>query len=179
MFAFKTYRPIDRDIELNGLESSLGPFQFSKPLPALPTDKALPKLPFWKTVDLETLRHGWRFGAALGAVCAILVLLLNIFLTIWGSLRSSANGGHIHQGSCHKADRINMGLHMVINVLSTLLLAASNYCMQCLCAPTRSDIESAHRQGRWLDIGVQSLRNIQFVRPLKRWLWFGLAASSR
>jgi hypothetical protein len=141
-------------------------------------EKVLPKLRTWKAVDVNDLREGWRFGASLGAITAICVLLLNICLTIWGSLRSKANGGHIHHGNCTYAERLNMGIHIIINLLSTLLLGASNYSMQVLTAPTRRGIEAAHREGRWLDIGVQSLRNMRFISSLKRWLWLGLAISS-
>lgn len=37
-------------------------------------------------------------------------------------------------------------MHIIINILSTALLAASNYVMQCLSAPTRPDVNEAHTQ---------------------------------
>lgn len=73
---------------------------------------------------------------------------------------------------------MNTGIHLVINVLSTLLLGASSYSMQCLCAPTRPEVDKPHEKRRWADIGVQSLRNLGLVRRWKLGLWLLLAASS-
>ncbi|KAF2462920.1 uncharacterized protein BDR25DRAFT_308058 [Lindgomyces ingoldianus] len=161
------------NIELANFHSSLGDDSKDRW-----TSKPLPAAPSWKPIHAAELRDGWRFGASLGAVMSVCVLLLNISLTIWGSLRSSANDGHIYHGNCKMAKQLNIGIHVIINLLSTLLLGASNYCMQCLCAPTRRDIEIAHRGGRWLDVGVQSLRNLRYIPPLKRWLWLVLGLSS-
>ncbi|KAF2136591.1 uncharacterized protein K452DRAFT_237208, partial [Aplosporella prunicola CBS 121167] len=121
--------------------------------------------------------EGWRFGASLGAFTAYVVLLLNFGLTIWGATKTK-NGGHIFQGNCVTAQRLNTAIHLTINVLSTLLLGASNYAMQCLCAPTRSEIEAVHQKGRWMDIGVQSIRNLKSLHPFKLCLWICLGISS-
>ncbi|OJJ82358.1 uncharacterized protein ASPGLDRAFT_531052 [Aspergillus glaucus CBS 516.65] len=55
------------------------------------------------------------------------------------------------------------GAHLVINILSTLMLAGSNFTMQCLCAPTRKDLDRAHQSNRWLDIGAPSIRNLRSI----------------
>lgn len=84
----------------------------------------------------------------------------------------------IFTGDCGKTRRISAGAHVVINILSTLLLATSNACMQSLNAPTRSEIDKAHERGIWLDIGTQSLRNFRYL-PFKRGiLYLMLGASS-
>ncbi|KAJ4983765.1 hypothetical protein SVAN01_10743 [Stagonosporopsis vannaccii] len=126
----------------------------------------------------EDLRQGWRFGASLGFLTCLFVLLLNLILTIWASTRGRSNDGHIYKGSCEAAKRYNMGLHVVINVLSTLLLGASNYSMQCLSAPTRKIIDQAHQNGRWVEIGVQSLKNLRWAVTWKKVVWGLLALSS-
>lgn len=69
-------------------------------------------------------------------------------------------------------------VHVLINVLSTLLLSASNYTMQVLSSPRRSDLDMAHKKGQWLDIGILSVRNIRKVDTKRRVLWFVLAVSS-
>lgn len=84
----------------------------------------------------------------------------------------------IFTGACVTASRYSTGVHLAINVLSSLLLGASNYCMQCLCAPTRKDLNKAHGKGRWLDIGVQSLTNLRFISFKKLMFWVFLALSS-
>lgn len=129
---------------------------------------------FW----FRDLFDGWRFGASLGWLTCLLVLILNIILTIWGALRAKANNGHIFEGSCDQAKRYNMGLHVMINVLSTLMLGASNYSMQCLSAPTRKDIDEAHCKGAWIDIGVQSLKNLGRTQRWKWVMWVLLGLSS-
>lgn len=128
--------------------------------------------------QLRDLFDGWRFGASLGWLTCLLVLILNIVLTIWGALRGKANNGHIFEGICDQAKRYNMGLHVVINVLSTLMLGASNYSMQCLSAPTRKDIDEAHCEGAWTDIGVQSLKNLGRTQRWKWVVWVLLGSSS-
>ena len=119
-------------------------------------------------------------GATLSAIGAAIILLLNIILTIVASARNPGHGGlaNIQEGSCSESDRLDFWLHLLINALSTVLLAASNYCMQCLSSPTRKDIDKAHAQHRWLDIGVQSLRNLGSISRYRLCLWWLLALSS-
>lgn len=64
------------------------------------------------------------------------------------------------------------------NALGTLLLSGSNYCMQVLCAPTRRELDQAHAQGRWLDIGVPSFRNLWRISPKRVVVWWVLGLSS-
>jgi len=127
---------------------------------------------------VRDLLDGWRFGASLGWLTCLLVLILNITLTIWGALHSKGNNGHIFEGSCDQAKHYNMGLHVMINVLSTLMLGASNYSMQCLSAPTRKNIDDAHCKGTWVDIGVQSLKNLGQTQRWKWAMWVVLGLSS-
>ena len=119
-------------------------------------------------------------GATLSAIGAAIILLFNIILTIAASARNPGHGGlaNIQEGNCSESDRLDFWLHLLINALSTILLAASNYCMQCLSSPTRQDIDKAHAQHRWLDIGVQSLRNLGSISRHRLCLWWLLALSS-
>ena len=66
----------------------------------------------------------------------------------------------------------------MINVLSTALLGASNYTMQCLTSPTRDEIDVAHARHDWLDIGTPSLRHLRKVSWDRIGLWWLLALSS-
>jgi len=66
----------------------------------------------------------------------------------------------------------------MINILSTLLLGASNNCVQLLLAPTRKDIGDAHAAGRYLDVGVSSVRNVMAVSHWRKGLCAGLFLSS-
>lgn len=82
------------------------------------------------------------------------------------------------QGSCNRANAITTWLHILINGLSSLLLSASNYTMQTLAAPTRSEVDRAHARGSWMDIGVVSVRNLSKIKWYRTALWIVLAVSS-
>jgi hypothetical protein len=123
--------------------------------------------------------HGWRVGALSAAGLALLSLLINVAVVSWlGSRNQGAGLVEIFKGDCARVQELDIWTHLAINALSTLLLGGSNYCMQCLCAPTRKDIDRSHKQGRWLDIGVPSVRNLRNVATSKACLWWLLGLSS-
>lgn len=111
--------------------------------------------------------QGWRINVKWGIVATIFALVVNASLLIGSivSLRKPVSNGIVilFSGSCSKAKIISTTSHLFINVLSTLLLAASNVGMQCLMAPTRYDIQKAHARGAWLHIGVFSWSNMLFI----------------
>lgn len=121
--------------------------------------------------------QGWRFGAVNCAIAATVVFLVNMVATIVFTVYGDRTGA-LYAGDCEKTRKINTGLHIVINVLSTALLSSSNYCMQCLSAPTRKDVDAAHAQGKWLNIGVLSFRNLRWIGRKRITLWAFLGLSS-
>jgi hypothetical protein len=86
--------------------------------------------------------------------------------------------GTLHRGSASKVAHLNSVYHTLINLLSTALLTSSNYCMQLLNTPTRADIDAAHANQQWLDIGIVSMRNLRFIPRRKAFFWWLLAVSS-
>jgi hypothetical protein len=121
---------------------------------------------------------GWRVAALNFAICASVVFMLNLVVTVWGSVSLKKNEGALGEGNCGQVKRLNTALHVLLNVFSTILLSGSNYCMQCLSAPTRDEIDKAHAAQRWLDIGIPSIRNLRYVNRRKLVLWFLLGISS-
>lgn len=121
---------------------------------------------------------GWRFGVLNFATWASVVFLINFIVTIWGSVAHRESQSVLSEGDCHDVKTLNSGIHILINILSTILLSGSNYCMQCLSAPTRGEIDKEHAAQRWLDIGVPSLRNLRRIsrRRLILWLLLGLTS---
>jgi hypothetical protein len=119
---------------------------------------------------------GWRFGALHFAIWATVVFLINLVVTIWGSTQRTS--GVLLDGDCNRVKRLNTALHVLINVLSTILLSGSNYCMQCLSGPTRSEVDKAHALGKWLDIGIPSIRNVKHLSRRRITLWVLLALTS-
>jgi hypothetical protein len=121
---------------------------------------------------------GWRFGVLNFATWTLVVGSLNLAITIWGSIASKENQGLLDAGDCDQIKRVNTGIHLLINVFSTVLLSGSNYCMQCLSAPTRKEVDRAHAVGKWLDIGIPSFRNLRNIERRRVVLWFLLGFSS-
>lgn len=140
----------------------------------------------WQTTfpedpDEEPKRfRGWRGGAKIAFGGAIFVFSANIIILIIMSAGFKHMDGMamIYIGSCTTTERINTGIHFLVNVLSTGLLAASNFCMQILTAPTREEVDKAHARGTWLDIGITSIRNLKTLRKQKVVLWWLLMLST-
>ncbi|KAL3448253.1 hypothetical protein BJX65DRAFT_275360 [Aspergillus insuetus] len=121
---------------------------------------------------------GWKGTLYLGATTSVIVLILNLVMLLWATLRHSASESVLYSGDCDRVKEISAGIHFLINILSTLLLSASNYAMQCLSAPSREDLDRAHAKKKWLDIGVPSLRNLNRIPLTRSLLWFCLVLSS-
>ncbi|KAF2807166.1 uncharacterized protein BDZ99DRAFT_447454 [Mytilinidion resinicola] len=109
-----------------------------------------------------------------------IVLIVNIVWTAWAmSKNNTRNGiGTLFQGDCGVVKKLDLWLHLLINILSTVLLGSSNFCMQILVAPSRREVDEAHRKRKWLDIGCPSLRNLRHIAWIRRVLWFLLLVSS-
>lgn len=95
----------------------------------------------------------------------MIVLPLNVSLTIWLRARHGFEDGisFLFQGSYRSISGTSTALHLIINILSTLLLGASNYTMQVLSSPTRKEVDLAHARGKWLDIGIPSIKNLRSI----------------
>lgn len=123
--------------------------------------------------------HGWRAGALISSCIASVSLIINIAVVAWLVSRNAGVGVvEIFNGDCGKVQTMDIWVHLAINIISTLLLGGSNYCMQCLSAPTRLDIDLAHARGKWLDVGVPSTRNLFAIPRNKALLWWTLGFTS-
>ncbi|OCT55026.1 hypothetical protein CLCR_02775 [Cladophialophora carrionii] len=190
------FKPLDTSVELSSLRSGSS-FQtgFTRnirdqsPLLNSDADPIRPEPSFFSRKSLRSLKvpllvwpkrlYGWRTGALAGALLASLSLLVNLVIVIW----LGAHGGgdslvQLYNGDCGKVQNMDVWVHLAINVLSTLLLGGSNYCMQCLSAPTRADIDRAHAKAIFLDVGVPSVRNLWRIPRYKMLLWWALGLSS-
>jgi hypothetical protein len=123
---------------------------------------------------------GQKFSLRGFSVLAAVVLFFNVGWLIWAKERYgiSDDRGTIQQGDCKTAKRVNLWLHLLINVLSTTLLAGSNAFIQAFSSPTREEIDRAHAQGKWLHIGIINLRNFAHISWRKWSVCIVLAASS-
>jgi hypothetical protein len=130
----------------------------------------------WRRVHLS----GWKIGVKACTAITGIVLIANTASTIFVFVNYNFNGGlHvIHEGSCPYAKRLNLLLHLLINILGSILLAASNYCMQGLSAPTRQEVDEAHSKGKWLNVGIPSIRNLRLIDSRRVCLWVLICVSS-
>ncbi|KAE8374338.1 hypothetical protein BDV26DRAFT_45048 [Aspergillus bertholletiae] len=125
--------------------------------------------------------HGWRVGTLISCILVGICLGLNVAATIYVRVTyppSRDNLGIMQESGCDHIHSIDSRLHYALNVIATVLVSASNYNMQCLTAPTRGEVDRAHAQRKWLDIGVHSIRNLSFIRRAKLVLWLALLLST-
>ena len=125
-------------------------------------------------------RSGWRSTVIWQIVLGLSILILNFALTVWSYTALHIENGvaTIYQGPCTTTKDVITVLHLAICILSSLLLGASNYCMQLLSAPTRKEVDAAHARHKWLSIGVISFKNLWYVHRSKAFVYFVLAISS-
>ena len=123
---------------------------------------------------------GCRVGVIFACSLAFSVLLINILIFLWTLSSYQFENGTctLFQGNCNKAKRLNTSFQLIINVLSTLLLSASNYCMQCLGAPTRQEVDNAHAKKVALEIGAPAPMNLKWISPYRAALWIILGLTA-
>ena len=111
-----------------------------------------------------------------------LTALANLGFTCWAlSKHHSVSGiGTFYIGNCDVTARLDVYVHLILNVISSLCLGAGNYCMQIILAPSRDEAVAAHQKGETLDIGISSLRNLKYIKRGKGlvWILFALMSAS-
>ncbi|KAL2867715.1 uncharacterized protein BJX67DRAFT_387626 [Aspergillus lucknowensis] len=143
--------------------------------------KLLSRLTSWRCLSRKKETQGSRITASPSSdhgrawikgvvICAWVmggVLALNIILTIIAAgLAYSKNDqqsfsfASMYKGKCSVVKDWTTALHLVINILSTAVLGASNYCMQCLASPSRAQVDEAHEKRTWVRIGVPNIANL-------------------
>ncbi|KAI6754551.1 hypothetical protein HG530_012303 [Fusarium avenaceum] len=137
--------------------------------------------------------NGWKSTAVYltGLVTTLTTLLIVLlFVSLFHLEKDAADYGDgrtdqdalgqsiLYRGNCKTSARANLWIHLAINIIGTGVLASSNFFMQSLVAPTRAEVDAAHRAGHWLEIGVQSLKNFRFLgwRKILFWSLFSLSS---
>lgn len=136
-------------------------------------------LPWIAEADIENMdAKGWKQQftvwrskrSTLLLICSLLasaVLSLNIAVGMIYERKKTNSVRHdlreAYAGSCETSRQLNAAVHVIINVLSTILLSGSNVCMQLLAAPTRKEIGRCHQKKKSLDIGVPSIKNLRVI----------------
>lgn len=128
----------------------------------------------WRKItdyQIVIIASAWLSGA---------VLIINVVCTTWAAKRGGTRTttGILYHGNCGTTKSLSFWIHLIINILSTVIVGASNYSMQCLSSPTRIEIDRAHSKGKWLHIGVPNWENLRRLSVQRAGLWILLASST-
>ncbi|GAW17036.1 hypothetical protein ANO14919_064850 [Xylariales sp. No.14919] len=124
-------------------------------------------------------QKGWRRTGAINVIVAyVCAIILFVFFSISVSQSSLSRPTIIFEGNCTSSARLNFFFHLLINILSGVVLASSNFFMQVLTSPSREEIDEAHSWLRSLDIGIPSVKNLYHVSRFKSASWLVLFLSS-
>jgi len=137
---------------------------------------AHPRAKTWRTKLARREVVLWACFAMVTTICVTNFVLAGL---LWSFYDSSVDGVvTLYQGDCTTVGRVDTATHLLINILSTLLMGASNMILQLIAAPTRKEVNRAHKAGTWLDIGVPSFRNLSRISRVSCAIWCCLALSS-
>lgn len=133
-----------------------------------------------KTATTKQSFKACRGGVRNVPIYGISILTLNVALAGWLATRADSLGDLIvlSRCSCHTSKAVIQAMHLLINLLASLLLAASNYCLQILNSPLREELDAAHESKKSMCVGIPNIRNLWQISWTRRVLWPVLALSS-
>ncbi|KAF5506131.1 hypothetical protein CGCS363_v004720 [Colletotrichum siamense] len=82
----------------------------------------------------------------IGTLTVTMLFLLGIYWVALAKTKNFMQSWRFFSADCGRTTVTNTMLHLLINIFSTLVLASSNFFMQVLNAPTRSEADTAHAQ---------------------------------
>lgn len=136
----------------------------------------------WARMWASTSITGWRQAAVVNTAVVSVAGLVLLVVLVLAAVKAGGiqNTLFFYSGACDSDSltRMNVGLHLLLNVISTAILASSNFFMQVLNAPSRDEVIKAHEKGTWLNIGIPSIRNAFQVSRFKTRSWFVFFLSS-
>lgn len=86
-------------------------------------------------------------------VGTLAILLFSLLCFVSAKTGSLSKAWIFYEGSCTETTNINLFLHLLLNIISTLIIASSNFFMQILNAPTSYEVDRAHAKNRSLEFG--------------------------
>ncbi|KAJ5382562.1 hypothetical protein N7517_000473 [Penicillium concentricum] len=134
---------------------------------------------------LPRIKKRWITGLLLCALGVALALVAHVILTVKLAAKATSGGygwgsssAVIYEGTCHQANQIATGLHILVNIIVLTLTATSSYCNQVLAAPSRARIDTAHAQRVWVSIGSSSFTNVWYAPLWRKMLWVLIIGTS-
>jgi hypothetical protein len=118
------------------------------------------------------LTTGWRGGIAINVILSLVALAVAAVCLAFAAKQARMLGGQleVRKGECSAIKGWSYGISIAVNVLGLIILAGANYAFQVLSSPTRPEIDIAHQQQSWVDIGIPSLRNLIFINGIRAFL---------
>jgi hypothetical protein len=114
--------------------------------------------------------------AGIASTFAVISLTLMILTVV--KFPHLEDTGTFFTGSCRRVHFMDGLWHVLLNIASTLFLGAGNYCMQVIVAPSRKEVDKAHKEGVSMEIGIHSFRNLPRIPWSKRVVWVFLGVTS-
>ncbi|CRG91207.1 hypothetical protein PISL3812_08255 [Talaromyces islandicus] len=113
--------------------------------------------------------RGWRKAAATNTIIVFLaaVLLIILLAVSWPKSAGIHGNVFIYQGDCGRSRVVDITLHLIINIVSSLVLASSNFFAQILSSPTRDEVDKIHASKRAIQIGNTSINTVFRISPIK------------
>ncbi|TDZ32092.1 hypothetical protein C8035_v012335 [Colletotrichum spinosum] len=125
---------------------------------------------------------GWRRAAAVNVVLmnVALAVLIGVLCVAISATGDVARAWEFYRADCGSGSLsvLNTLLHLLLNALSTVVLASSSFFMQVLNSPSRREVDATHARGDWLDIGIPSWRNAFRLSRFKLVAWLLLLLTS-
>ncbi|KAK3693196.1 hypothetical protein B0T22DRAFT_476039 [Podospora appendiculata] len=118
---------------------------------------------------------GWRGSVLLFCVTSWILLLPNAAISSAlatiarypsAALEPSISSITITKGDCDKIERSNFWIHMFMNIMSFILVAATAWS-----GLTRPEVDLVHASGETVDVGIPSVRNMMRIRSKRLLLW--------
>ena len=110
---------------------------------------------------------------------AALIFAIQLSVTVWAVLTfppDQRGTGTFIWGDCSSIGTADSLMHVALNVISALFLGVGHYCMQILVAPFREELDSAHRKGQAMEIGVPSVENLKHIEKKRAVGWAVIGA---
>ena len=124
---------------------------------------------------------GYKRGLIGYVIAVAITLLFNIVWLIWARVKHGVDGdgiGTIDRGNCGAAEKLDSDLHLVINVLSTVVLSGSATFMGLAYSPSRKEVDAAHAKMKCLSVGSLGFRNLWLISWKKAVIYLGLMLTS-
>lgn len=112
---------------------------------------------------------GWRAGITLIILLSAIILLVAIVCVVLAASKSLLQPHHsaVLAMKCDVVGQIDQGVGALVNILSFFFIVSATYVSQVLLSPTREEVNTAHQEFHWLDIGIPSLKNLTKVSGLR------------